>query len=395
MKKVAALLILTTASGSAQFLYNEGRDKKSQDALSAAKGIVTGDVFDKEIQNLDRLWKFSSARVFQTAELQMSADLSGFFDWRQVAHVVERANKNIGTEQQLSRADLERWERLKMQLATDKEAATNALRTLKDTAANVGRDFPGVSIWLGRLGQLDTLGKYAKDVVGFSPSPANEALLAELSSTFKGLSDLYKNFQLALPASPQMLLLQSQLELAKAGEQHLVELGLIRARLEMDVGAQHELAVLAEATRQCVIEGVGTGCAPIVTNDVTSTLEISVHELRDAEERFLRTKTGADDAAQQQAKKRLDGQLSLLAICAALAARGNTALRLALLREADENQRYSIRESSLSAHSYEQILVNGAQRLSLYHQGGIRPETLARLLNAAATLGLIPAVLSK
>ena len=88
--RLACLLLATAAIGLPQFLYNERLDKKSQDAVTAAKAVSSGALFDKELQNLDRLWKFSSARVFQGAELQMSTDLSGFFDWQQVVAVIER-----------------------------------------------------------------------------------------------------------------------------------------------------------------------------------------------------------------------------------------------------------------------------------------------------------------
>ena len=41
MKKLVAMLMAMTVSGSAQFLYNERLDKKSQDALTAAKAVVS------------------------------------------------------------------------------------------------------------------------------------------------------------------------------------------------------------------------------------------------------------------------------------------------------------------------------------------------------------------
>src|SRR5450759_2913705 len=134
MKRLAALLIVTAGSGSAQFLYNERLDKKSQDARTATKSVASGDVFDKELQNLDRLWKASSARVFQTAELQMNADLHGFFTWEQVGIVVRRVNRDFSTAQQQSQADSTQFEALKHQLKTDKDAASTALQNLKHAA---------------------------------------------------------------------------------------------------------------------------------------------------------------------------------------------------------------------------------------------------------------------
>jgi hypothetical protein len=39
--------------------------------------------------------------------------------------------------------------------------------------------------------------------------------------------------------------------------------------------------------------------------------------------------------------------------------------------------------------------LTGVQRLALYHQGGIKPETLARLFHSISSLAIPPAILVK
>jgi hypothetical protein len=80
---------------------------------------------------------------------------------------------------------------------------------------------------------------------------------------------------------------------------------------------------------------------------------------------------------------------------ASLAARDETPERLANLRIASENRANSIRSSAAAAAGYEQMILNGVQRLALYYQGGIKPQTIAQIVTALSTLGLIPTVLTR
>jgi hypothetical protein len=41
------------------------------------------------------------------------------------------------------------------------------------------------------------------------------------------------------------------------------------------------------------------------------------------------------------------------------------------------------------------MILNGVQRLALYYQGGIKPQTIAQIVTALSTLGLIPTVLTR
>src|SRR5262249_1277413 len=92
---------------------------------------------------------------------------------------------------------------------------------------------------------------------------------------------------------------------------------------------------------------------------------------------------------------RLKAAVYLLENFAALAARAETPVRIAELRSAVEERRFAIRRDAIMARSYEQILSAGAQRIALYYKSGVKPETIAQFLQAAATIGIIPAITGK
>jgi hypothetical protein len=92
---------------------------------------------------------------------------------------------------------------------------------------------------------------------------------------------------------------------------------------------------------------------------------------------------------------RLKSVIYLLENFAALAARADTPVRLAELRTAIEERRFAIRRDAIMARTYEQILLIGAQRIATFYKGGIKPETLAQIVNAISTAGLIPTIALK
>jgi len=77
----------------------------------------------------------------------------------------------------------------------------------------------------------------------------------------------------------------------------------------------------------------------------------------------------------------------------ALVARGNTPFKLAQLRQAHEEHRFSIRKSLVVARGYELVMRTGTDRLSRYYAGGLKPEQIAQLVYSAATLA-IPGVIA-
>ena len=60
------------------------------------------------------------------------------------------------------------------------------------------------------------------------------------------------------------------------------------------------------------------------------------------------------------------------------------------LRLAQEEHRFSIRKSAITARAYEVTVSTGVQRLALYYKGGIKPELIAQIIHAAATVAIPP-----
>lgn len=84
-----------------------------------------------------------------------------------------------------------------------------------------------------------------------------------------------------------------------------------------------------------------------------------------------------------------------LYVVAALIARGSTPNKLADVRLAQELHAYSIRKSAVRARAYELTITTGAQRLALFHKGGIKPTDVAELVFAASNIAITPAILAR
>jgi hypothetical protein len=84
-----------------------------------------------------------------------------------------------------------------------------------------------------------------------------------------------------------------------------------------------------------------------------------------------------------------------LFLLSALIARGSTPNRLADVRFAQELHAYSIRKSAVRARAYELTVSTGAQRLALFHKGGIKPTDVAELVFAASNVAIAPAILAR
>ena len=84
-----------------------------------------------------------------------------------------------------------------------------------------------------------------------------------------------------------------------------------------------------------------------------------------------------------------------LFLLSALIARGSTPNRLADVRFMQELHAYSIRKSAVRARAYELTVSTGAQRLALFHKGGIKPTDIAELVFAASNVAITPAILAR
>jgi hypothetical protein len=101
----------------------------------------------------------------------------------------------------------------------------------------------------------------------------------------------------------------------------------------------------------------------------------------------------------RQSRRETRGMVSdipqALYILAALSGRGATPAVLAELRFAQELHAYSIRKSAVRARAYELTVSTGAQRLALFHKGGIKPSDVAQLVFTASNVAISPAILAR
>ena len=77
------------------FLYHADQDKNAQLAISTAKEIANGALFDKETQNLSALSKIEIQRVFSMAQMQFKAGVVAFTSWKAVSNQLNRIDNKL------------------------------------------------------------------------------------------------------------------------------------------------------------------------------------------------------------------------------------------------------------------------------------------------------------
>ena len=184
----------------------------------------------------------------------------------------------------------------------------------------------------------------------------------EAASLATALGKMYAGFNVALAKAPNMVILETQLELLAANEDHLKQLAKIIAQREIDLDDTRRLIHKVKAQLALIKQG-GNG-----DQDVAKSISSEL-------------------AAEGADPKRLQVMILALYGAAALAARDTTPKRLASLRMTDEEHRYSIRASAVAARSYETLVGTGVERLSNYYKGGIRIESLAQIASALGRWG--------
>jgi flagellar biosynthesis chaperone FliJ len=362
----------------AQVIYNQQRDSAAQNALTLAEGISNGAVFEKQLANLERLNRFSQERVFAEAEIQMRANLLTLGSWSRVQTFVTQVGSRISKNQsEINGSDFKK----SVQTAKDNlDAASKELEELKKKA--VGKD-PAAALnafgeTLGRIGKLNDLRHFLDGLPNFSDNlPKAYADAAdEISRLALSLKTLYAGFKLTLPKSTESVAMETHLAILELEESHQSALAAIAARRDREVG--DTLTGIAELNNEL---------KQIRGNQSTDDLLQSLTAVSAA------AKSAGPD--QQKNQDLLGIMVHALYGAASLAARDETPERLANLRIASENRANSIRSSAAAAAGYEQMILNGVQRLALYYQGGIKPQTIAQIVTALSTLGLIPTVLTR
>jgi hypothetical protein len=362
--------LLASLSLDAQVFYNATRDAKAQDALTAAKAVTNGQVFDKMLGNLDLLSKASGDRFFNDNERLMRANLANFQTWGDVSKYLTGLNQRLNADLPGDPNAADTQAALN-KVKTEATNAQAALKKLQDAAkAKFSGDEATVSLigsWFARLGDLSDLIKFAGSfgVITSDAPPGLMDAANEAAALATSLGTMYSSFQVALASTPDIVVLQSQIQLLGVNQDHLKQIAAIIMQRETDLDdIRHVLARTSKA--YSIIHAANVADSESITTSL-ATAKAPV----------------------------LDNMVSLLYNVAALASRDITPKRLASLRLADEERRFSIRSSAVVAASYETLVASGTQRLANYYKGGLKPETLAQIATALATFGLIPTIAVK
>lgn len=404
-------LLLALADGiQAQRLYDEARDKEAQAASKLAEEITSKSSFEKQLKNLETLSKRDVEVYFRGAKRQMEFDIRAFRTWGQVSVFVNKVKKTLAIEDFISDAavklitdDLKEKDCSKRttELGNAICAAEADLKKLKQAVKD--SEVQGKALEeelktrLEKIGEIESLIDKTKTFLK-SESKQNETINV-LSEVFINLSKSYVNYVNKLetiknqPKDDLRLLLQRiAVETLQLEADHWKTVAEIKLRR---VEEQKDLKILVKDVEfrlkqisKCLsIDSTTLGNEKL---NLTFSKARSLPKCRidDPEDRV-------DPIEEIEIEKEeiVTYLFQTLHSAAALAARGETPMKLAELRLAQEEHRFSIRHSAVIARGYEVALTSGTKRLARYYVGGLRPEKIAQLIYSAATVA-IPIVIA-
>lgn len=372
LRTLLPLALISAQAADAQRLYNAPQDQQATAALELARQLAAASPFDKAVANLGELQKLANEDIFRSGRLLMRAEMGAWRTWDDLELSLGRfetaLNTSLGSPEDFKREIAEAKE--KERVAQSELAELAKKLTENPTAASLNL----AGAWMERIGKVKPLADY---LLGLEQDEAakgpNVKAAGQAKEALDRLAQLYQGFRLDLPKQPGQLFLESQLQALELEVQHLENLIGIQQRLDREL---KEIRTLLQSTKKWM---------QLVKPRFPGK---TIQESLDAEAAAARQTPSAQPV-------NLSQMLSLLYEASALAARNHTPVRLAEQRESLEQRAHSLRQAGSSSAAYQALIVNGLQRLSLYYKGGIRPNTIADLIQAFATVGVIPAILAK
>ena len=348
------ILLLGIAAGALNGqirVFDKQRDAIAQQALEQAKGIESGTIFGKQTRNLQALAAKDIAVMLRDAKTRAKGSINSFRTWEDLQTVVSDAVASTKVEEMDVTAGPNELAKLQVQ----RDQINAEIAGLQATVA--GNDELGVlAADLDKVDGALALGQKfidAKDAKG----------LAEVQADLGDLAKLLADYRMQMAAVDKVIsnLNALKVNVQKALLQRLkVEEDFLLSRAALHDRREAELVPIRRLIRGCVVpKGVSAEAR------IAATLE------------QLRT----DPTALQLAVK-------ALYTCTSLAARGKIPDDLYRVRLAQLEHLKSIQLSAANARVYESILGGGVQRLALFYQGGVKPETLAQIVQSLSTVGI-------
>lgn len=396
----------------AQRLYDEGRDKKAQEAAKLAEEINNNSTFENQLKNLDTLSQRDAEVYFRGAKRQMELEVSGFRTWGRVKSFVDSVKLTLDKEdfitnwqatniaQDLKRDCGSRTTDLGKAICTAKDKLAALKKAVSDSEQE-GKDLEKeLKTRLEQIGEIESLVDKAESFLK-SDSKNNETIKG-LTEVFLNLSKSYVNYVNKLgviknyPKDELRLTLQRvAVETLQLEVDHWKTVGEIKRRR---VEEQEDLArMVRQFYNRLQTMAAFYGCLDPASRNLELDKRLAVLEQERTEVTFAKTRaitTTCPLEGKQKDKETLATYLfQTLHLASALAARGRTPMKLAQLRLAQEEHRFSIRQSAIVSRGYEIALSSGTKRLARYYAGGLKPEKIAQLIHTAATVA-IPAVIA-
>ncbi len=410
---LALLIAVAAIDANGQRLHDDGRDKKAQEAVALADEITSKSNFDKQLKNLETLSKRDVDLHFQGAKRQMELQIRGFRTWGKISAFVDTVNENLKAADFISDSDV------KTVLADLKKdcpqrtselgkaicAAQAELKNLNAAVAESKKQGKALDEELKtRLEKIDVVDSLVDKAETFLKSKSkNNQTIKELSDVFINLSKTYVSYTNKLrqinnqPKDELRLLLQRiAVETLQLEADHWQTVGEIKLRR---VEEQKELSSIVREFNNQLKKIAGFYPCLAGLPDTTSEDRLNRLKAERIPETFSKIiALPAEPKCELNGKPESKENLATfvyetLHLATALAARGETPMKLASLRLAQEEHAYSIRHSAIVARGYESAIGSGTKRLARFYAGGLRPEKIAQLIYTAATVA-IPAVIA-
>ncbi len=363
IRLTVSILLVTAGVAFPQRLYNEANDRKATEALGLSRQLLSGQVWDKALANLDELYKLRQQMVFESAEGILKAEWATWEAWADVKATFGRLPKPAEPTEAAFKLEIVKLKASRVQAEAELDELRARLFQNK-TAEQIRM----VGLWMERIGAVKPLfERVIKMEENAALSRTNLEAAVAAKKALDGLSTLYQTFRVEIPSqSAGTLFLEGEIRLLELEQGHLLRLAAIQERLQGE-------SVRVETLRK--------------RSQVLLDQVLAKYPDAKIAESFAKAKTENPDL--------VPSMVSALYHVAAYAARADLPVRLAGHRESLELRAQAIHRDAANAAVYERVITNGMQRLAAYHKGGVRPENLASFIRALATAGLIPAILTR
>ena len=362
--RLAAILLLASTCAYPQRLYNEARDRQATEALTLSQQLLSGQIWDKALSNLEELYRLRQQMVFDSTQSLLKSEYASWDTWADVKATFDR----LPTPPPPPSPEVQ--QRLLAGLKASRQTAEAELDQLRASLLTnrTPEQIRMVGLWMARIGAAKPLfDEILKLEQGAAGSQVNREAAAASKKALDNLAALYKDFRAEVPSqNASTIFLEGRVRLLELEQSHLLRLAAISQRLQDESARAAALRTRSESLLTPVLAKYGT--AKIA-------------------ESFTKARTENPDL--------LEPMVAALYNVASYAARADLPIRLANHRESLELRAQAIRRDAANAAVYEKTILNGVQRLSAYHKGGIKAQNLAALIQALATAGIIPAILTR